>query len=188
MASIPTTEPATLIAGDTLNWRRDDLAADYPATAGWVLAYRFINAAGKFDITAAASGACFAVSVPAATSAAYAPGDYTWVATVTKAAERYTVGSGAARVLPNLAAAPTADTRSPAKKALDACNAALEAYGAKAYMAEVEVSGRRQRFHTPADFMAFRSRLAAEVAREDAAARLAKGLAPRNKLLVRFTR
>ena len=53
-------------------------------------------------------------------------------------------------------------------------------------MWEITIAGRRQIFRSPADFMAFRSKLQAEVAREDNAERIANGLAPRNKLLVRF--
>ena len=73
-----------------------------------------------------------------------------------------------------------------ARKALDDADAALAAYGSKAYLAEIEVSGRRQKFQTPGEFMAWRSRLQAEVAREVNAERLANGLASKNKLLVRF--
>ena len=185
-AAIATTEPSTIRAGDTLAWRREDLTADYPASAGWVLAYKLVNAAGAIAITASASGDAFAVSVAAATTAGYTAGTYTWVATVTKAAERYTVDTGTVEVLANLAAASTADTRSAARKALDDADAALAAYGSKAYLAEIEVSGRRQKFQTPGEFMAWRSRLQAEVAREVNAERLANGLASKNKLLVRF--
>lgn len=188
MATTPTTEPVTLIAGDTLAWRREDLTGDYPASGGWALAYRLVNAAGKIDIAAAADGAAFAVSVPAATTASYAPGDYTWVATVTKAGERHTIDTGRITVRADLASAATADTRSSARKALDAADAALEAYGAKAYLQTFAVAGRQQTFHSPGDFLAYRSRLQAEVARETNAERLAQGLAPRNKLLVRFRR
>ena len=86
----------------------------------------------------------------------------------------------------NLAAASTSDTRSTARQALDAVNAALAAYGAKAYLADISIAGRRQTFRSPAEFLAFRSKLKAEVAAEDNAERIANGLAPRNKLLVRF--
>lgn len=188
MPSTPTTEPLSLTAGDTLAWQRNDLAADYPASAGWQLSYRLINAAGKIDITAVANGAAFAVSVLAATTAAYPPGLYRWTASVSKAGERYTLGTGSLTVLPDLASAATADPRSSAKKALDACNLALENYGAKAFMTEVKVGERMQKFATPGDFMAFRSRLQAEVNREATAERLAQGLPNRNKLLVRFAR
>jgi hypothetical protein len=186
-APIPTIEPAELIAGDTLTWRRDDLT-DYPATAGWVLAYKFVNAAGSISITASASGAGHLVTVPASISAAYVPGDYGWVATVTRGTERFTVDQGRSTVRPDMAAAAALDTRSAARRALEAADTALANFGAKAYLSEFEIAGRRQKFHTPSEFMAWRSKLQAEVAREAAADRLRKGLAPRNKLLVRFTR
>ena len=89
-------------------------------------------------------------------------------------------------VAPNLAAAATYDTRTSARKALDAVNLAMETYGAKAYLHSYEIAGRKQQFQTPGDFLAFRSKLMAEVAREDNATRLAAGLAPKNQLQVRF--
>ena len=47
MAQTPTTEPASLQAGDTLRWQRT--LPDYPASEGWVLSYRLINAQGKLE-------------------------------------------------------------------------------------------------------------------------------------------
>lgn len=179
-----TTEPTRVTAGDTIAWTKT--LSDYPASASWVLSYTLINAANKITITATASGADHAVSVLAATSAAYTPATYTWQAVVTKAAERYTVGNGQMVVAPNLAAAATYDTRTSAKKALEAVNLALETYGAKAYQNSYEIAGRKMQFQNPGDFLAFRSKLMAEVAREDNATRLAAGLAPKNQLQVRF--
>ena len=186
MPAIPTTEPSVIVAGDTLAWRREDLVMDYPASAGWALAYKLLNAAGSLIISASADGDQFAISVAAATTANYTAGIYTWVATVTKGAERYQVDTGTLTVKPNLAALSSSDQRSAARKALEACDAALASYGAKAYLEEITIAGRRQIFRSPADFMAFRSKLQAEIAREDNAERIANGLAPRNKLLVRF--
>jgi hypothetical protein len=182
---VASTEPTRVTAGDTVAWSKS--LPDYPASAGWVLAYTLINSASKITFSSTASGDEHAISVAAATTAAWAAGAYTWVATVTKAAERYTVGQGSITIAPNLAAATTYDTRSSARKTLDAVNTAMESYGAKAYMQAFEIAGRKQQFHTPGDFLAFRSRLMAEVAREDNAARLAAGLAPRNQVHVRFS-
>ena len=174
----------SLTAGDTLSFTT--ITPDYPASAGWVLTYTLINNSAKVSITATASGAEHLITVAASTSAAYAPATYTWQAVVTKAAERYTVGTGQMVVAPNLAAAATYDTRTSARKALDAVNLAMETYGAKAYLHSYEIAGRKQQFQTPGDFLAFRSKLMAEVAREDNATRLAAGLAPKNQLQVRF--
>lgn len=178
-------EPTSFTAGDTLSWTRS--LSDYPASAGWVLAYRFINAAGKFDITAGSSGDTHVVSVLAADSAVYAAGTYSWQAFVTKAAQRFTVGSGSCVVEPNLAALSSGyDDRSPARKALDALNAGLATFGANAHVQEYAIEGRVMKYRSFADFIAARDRLAQEVAREDALQRSAAGLPSKNKLQVRF--
>lgn len=179
-----TTEPGRVTAGDTVAWTKS--LSDYPASAGWVLSYTLINSAAKITITATASGDDHAVSVAAATTASWAAGTYTWMAVVTKAAERYTLGTGSLVIAPNLAALSTSDTRTSGKKALDAVNTLLENYGSKAYLQGYEINGRKMQFNTPGEFLAFRDKLKAEVAREDNAARIAAGLAPRNQLSVRF--
>lgn len=179
-----TTEPGRVTAGDTVTWTKS--LSDYPASAGWVLAYTLINSAAKITLTATASGDDHLVTAAAATTANWAAGTYSWMATVTKAAERYTIGQGTLVIAPNLAALTTSDTRSSARKALDAVNTLLENYGSKAYMQGYEIAGRRMQFSSPGDFLAYRDKLLAEVAREDNAARIAAGFAPRNQLPVRF--
>lgn len=180
-----TTEPIRVTAGDSISWLKS--LSDYPASAGWALAYTLINASAKISIITTASGDDHLVAVTAATSSSWAAGSYTWQATVTKTTQRYTVGTGAIVIEPNLAASATYDARSNARKALDAVNALLATYGAKAYLHSYEIAGRRQQFQTPGDFMAFRSRLMAEVATEENAARINAGLSPRNQVAVRFT-
>ncbi len=181
-------EPTSFTAGDTLAWTRS--LSDYPASAGWVLAYRFINATAKFDITGTASGDDHAIAVAAAVSAAYPAGTYSWQAFVTKAAERYTVGTGVCVVEPNLAAVAAAgyDDRTPARKALDALNAGLETFGSNAHVQGYSIEGREMKYRTFAEFMAARDRLVQEVAREDAAQRARAGLTGKNKLRVQFRR
>lgn len=178
------TEPSRVTAGDTVTWLKS--LADYPASTGWVLSYTLINAAAKITFAASASGSDHLVTVAASTTAAWAAGTYTWIAVVTKAAERYTVGQGSITVAPDLAAAALYDGRTSAKKALEAVNTLLETYGAKAYLQGYEINGRKQTFQSPGEFLKFRSQLVAEVAREDNAARLAAGLSPRNQISVRF--
>lgn len=181
-------EPTSFTVGDTLSWRR--ALADYPASAGWVLAYRFINTSAKFDITTSASGDDHLVSVLASTSAGFTAGTYSWQAFVTKAAERYTVGTGVCVVEPNLAAVSAAgyDDRTPARKALDALNAGLATFGSNAHVQGYSIEGREMRYRTFADFIAARDRLVQEVAREEAAQRAAAGLPSKNKMRVQFRR
>lgn len=182
---IPTREPSEITAGDTVTWSKS--LADYPASAGWVLKYRLINAAAKIDITASASGDDHLVAVSAASSAGWAAGSYTWQSYVTKAAERYTLETGSLAIKPDLAAqAGGFDTRTPSRKTLDLLDAAMVEHGSSAWTQEYEIAGRRMKFVNAADFMAFRSKVVAEVGREETAARIAAGLPIKSKVLVRF--
>jgi len=183
----PTTEPSRVTAGDTIAWTKS--LPDYPASSGWILKYRLINAAGKIDITATAAGNDHAVSVPAATSAAWPAGTYTVTAWVEKGAERYTVSvSGTLLVEPNLAAAVAGlDTRSESKKILDALMVAYAAAAAShAYVQEYTVAGRRLVFQAKADWLLEINFWRREVANEEAASRRRAGLADSRKVYVRF--
>jgi hypothetical protein len=183
---IPTSEPSVVTAGDTLTWRIT--LDDYPASAGWVLAYRLLNAAGNINITAAASGADHLVSIPAATSANWAAGDYRFTAWVTKSAERYTIKSGNLTVRPNVAALTTLDDRSPERRALEALQAAYITYlsNDQGHVAEYEIAGRKMKFRSAAEIWMQIERLKIEVSKQDTADRLAAGLPTRRRLLVRF--
>ena len=79
-----------------------------------------------YTFTAAADGTDHAITVAAATTAAYAAGKYQWHAYATHASngKRYTVATGYLTILPNFAVS-TADPRSLVKQTLDAINATL---------------------------------------------------------------
>lgn len=184
MASIPTTEPTKVQSGDTVVWQRS--LADYPASAGWVLAYRLINSAGKIDLTATSSGDTFTVTAAALDTAAWTAGEYDWVAFVTKAAERYTVGQGRITVLANWAAAAAGvDTRTVARKMLDALEAVLQGRMAKADL-EYQIGNRRMKSMSHEELLKARDKLKREVAGEERAARIAAGLGGRSRVLTRF--
>lgn len=178
--------PSTATAGDTLTWLTS--LSSYPATSSWVLTYTLIPTSGAArTITCTAEGADHRATASATTTASWTAGTYTLVGAVAKGAERYTVEQGSLILLPNLAAATTGqDLRTPAKQALDDMDAALRTYGAKAYLQSMALGDRAKTFRSPAEFMAFRSQLQAEVAREQAAQRMASGLGNPNRLLVRF--
>lgn len=180
-APTPTTEPTTLPAGDTAKWQRT--LANYPATDGWGLTYTLVNAAARITITATASGADHLVTVPAATTAGWAPGNYSWRAQASKAGEVFTVGSGWLQVQPAWAAAT--DARTHAAKVLEAIEAYLE-NASNLAAAEYEIAGRRLKRHTLPELLALRDRYRQEAARDAAAQRAAAGLAPRGRIAVRF--
>ena len=163
MADVPTTEPTEVVAGDTLTWRRS--LADYPASAGWVLSYALVNAAGQIAISASADGDDHLVSVAAATSAAYPVGTYAWQAYVTKTTERYLVDSGRLTVLPNLAAQVGGyDNRSWAQKTVDAIEQWMATRSPQ--VAEYQINGRAMKYWEDAKLLATRTALLAEIRRE----------------------
>lgn len=177
--------PAALVAGDSVAWRIGD--ADHPAPA-WTLGYRLINAEAVIDLTATADGDAHLVTVAAATSAAWAPGTYTWTAAFSAGAERHTVGSGSIAIKPNLAAMVSGyDARTSARRALDDARAALATWIATdGHVTEYQIADRQMRFASKADLLARINWLEREVAREEQAERLAAGLSPGRRVLVRF--
>lgn len=189
-ADIPTIEPAELRAGDTWKWTKS--LADYPASTPWTLKYRFKNAAGGFEITASASGDDFSVTVGAATTTAYVAGTYDWVSWVEGgSSEKYTIGTGVAEVLPDLrtgTATAALDVRSHARKVLDAIEAWIEGRDIGVAEYEINVAGNSRRLKNipMADLIKLRNRYKAEVAAEDAARKLAAGIATGRKIQFRL--
>jgi hypothetical protein len=173
-ADIPTSEPSTLRAGDTWKWTKS--LSDYPASA-WTLNYRLKNAAGGIEITAAA-GDDYAITVAAATTAAYVAGVYGWSAWVEGGtSEKYSVGTGTLEVLPDLRsglATAALDTRSHARKTLAALESWIE--NGNPGVAEYEIAGRRMKYIALADLLKMRQHYKAEVAAETRAEQIARGL------------
>ena len=172
--TIPEVEPTELRAGETWAWKRS--YADYSAT-GWTLSYYLVNADGKISLTATATGADHLVSVPAATvtgvtgTDSYDAGTYTLYGRVSDGTSVYSVYSGIVTVLPDLAAAASYDTRSTAKQLLDALDAYLlgQATANQLDIIETRIADRGIK-RDKASLLKWRSELAIEVAREEAAA------------------
>lgn len=176
--------PPSLRAGDTLTatWQ----AAEYPSAAGWALRLTLINAANRYAVVAVASGLDYLLTAAAATTAPWVAGAYTWAVDATRTTERRTIATGSLSILPDLVASPAYDTRTAYRKALEAAELALATYGSKAYLSGIDLGDRKQTFTSPGEFLAYVSKLRAQCAREDSAERMRQGLAPKNRLLVRF--
>lgn len=185
-APIPAIEPQYIQAGDTVSWTRH--LFDHPASA-WTLKYRLINASGKIDISAVADGEMHSISVDAAVTATWAAGEYTWQSYVEGGtSERHTIGRGRVIIRPDLASkAAGFEARSTARKALDDTRAALAAWiSSHGHVNEADIGGRRVRFANVADIQGRIQFLEREVAREEAAEKLAAGINPPRRVLVRF--
>jgi hypothetical protein len=183
----PTTEPSRVTAGDTIAWTKS--LPDSPASSGWILKYRLINAAGKIDITATAAGNDHAVSVPAATSAAWPP--------------EPTPSPHGSRKAPS--ATPSASPERNPRRAQPRrrCRRSRHpqriqedprrAHGGlrrrrrlACLRQEYTVAGRRLVFQAKADWLLEINFWRREVANEEAASRRRAGLADSRKVYVRF--
>lgn len=182
-ADTPKTIPAQITAGDTARWQRS--YPDYPASAGWSLAYYLVSSSAQITFTSTADGDAHLVLVPATTTDDWAAGEYHFQEYATKAGERYTLATGVIRILPNFAAATSGrDARSHASKVLDAIEAWLESRSS--WAAEVAVAGRTLKQMPVSELFELRDRYRAEVKREEQAARIAQGLAGGHRVLCRF--
>jgi len=182
--TVPVLEPAELRVGDTWAWRREDLS-DYPASA-WTLTYAFRNATAFFDVTATADGDVFAVSVAKATTAARTAGRYDWTAFVSDGTTRTEVARGVIDLLPDMGTAAARDGRTWAAQMLDYVESALlsKASASELDLVKAQLSERHLQFDVPG-LVKLRQLLRAEVRAEDTASRIRRGLAPRNRILLR---
>lgn len=181
---IPSIEPSTVIAGDTIQWTRT--LPDYPASSGWVLSYALLSTAGKISISGSAQGSDHLISVPAATSAGWSAGTYSWQSYVTNGSERHVVASGTITVRANFAAQATAtDTRLHAQKVLDAIEAVLEGT-ATSDQRRIKIGDKEIDKHAVSDLLRLRDYYNTEAIRDRAADKINQGLRPGNKILTRF--
>lgn len=184
-AEIPDDVPASLRVGDT--WRWTASFGDYPASA-WTLKYRFKSPAAGFEVTAAADGDDYAVTVAATTTAGYTAGTYTWVAWVENgSSEVYTLATGITDLDASLRAGTASaalDLRTHAAKTLAAIEAWIE--GRDPGVAEYEIAGRRMRYIPIADLLKLRQVYRAEVQAEQQAIDIARGLGTPRKIQFRL--
>ena len=186
--------PAQITAGDTVKWRdvatKDNLG-NVISSAGWTLTYylRTDKANHGATVVGAAYGTGWELTIPAATSAAFDPGHWFWQAIASQGSTKITLGAGGIDVAAALSYAgnPGAfDGRTQAHQDLDAVDAAIRAIVSGGVVQEYSIGGRRLKKYDLAELQVLRSRLIAEVKREQAAASVAQGLGNPHNLFVRF--
>ena len=179
---IHASEPLSLIAGDSVQWKITD--TDYPADDGWVLSYKLVSPAGVITLSSIADGSSHLVAIAAADTAAYVAGLYTWHRQFTKAADRITTSKGLIDIQDDVATLTALDGRTHARKMLDAIEAALEGSATANQLHVLSVSGVDRSMQQDASkLILLRNKYQIEVKREDAAKGIGTG---RGKILVRF--
>lgn len=163
----PERVPAQIVAGDTLKIVSAQLAADYPASAGWAVSWLFVPISGGVPVTQAGADDVdgWTCTVSAATTASWPAAPWRWTVRAVKSGETLTVQSGETRVLPNPSTS-NVDHRSHAEKVLSALEAAIEGRASKTDLEVQFEDGRRIKFMPHAELLAMRDTYAAKVAAE----------------------
>lgn len=179
---MPTTEPDRVTAGDVLRWTRPDLAA--LAVSGVTLRYVFVIP-GAAALTVTATGADFAMEVPAAVTAIWPAGSVRWTAFFVDGADRREMARGVVRVDFNPeSVTASSDIRSHAQRVLAAIEAVIARRATQDDLKITLSDGRSLERVSFAEALRLRDHYRREVAAEQKA----EGLMPgkRGNLLVRF--
>ena len=183
--TIPTKEPVVFTAGNTVKWTKS--LSDYLPADGWVLTYALVIAGQLIELTATDNGdGSHLISIDAATSDGYTAGIYHWQAYVTKATERYPVGSARLEIKPNFATQTTGyDNTSHVKNVLDALEATILGKASKDQMSYT-INGTTVARMTPEEIIKWQNHYKILYKQELQAEGIDNGDAPSNKGQVRF--
>lgn len=182
MPAIPTVEPTSFAAGDTVQWTV--AFADYPATT-WTVTYYF-RGASKQSVQATASGTNHAVTIAATTSAAWTPGEYWWEAYAVSGSERHRVNSGRLTVGKNFSVSDEVfDGRTHVQITLEAIEAVIENRATSDQQAYT-IAGRSLQRMPIRDLLFLRERYSALYAAEQRQEAIARGESGNRKILARI--
>lgn len=123
-APIPTTEPESFTAGDSVTWLKS--LSDFPPSEGWTVVYCFRgNKLSSYNATGATSGILHEVVIPS--DANLLPGVYDVNGFAVKENQRVKFFTGKIQVFPDpFLQKAGEDTRTQNKRTLDNINAVIE--------------------------------------------------------------
>lgn len=181
-------DPERFAAGETTEWTLS--LASYPASE-WTAVLRASAPVGAFSVTASASGDSHLLSISAATSGTFVPGEYRYSVSVERGTggglERHVVASGYLTVAPALDGSAPGDHRTTWRKIRDDLVAAYQEYVATGALRASYSIGDSSRSFTShveiTDAIALANR---QVAKEDAKERLLSGDGGATKIYTRF--
>lgn len=131
---VPTSIPATLVAGDGWAWRDAFALAAFPAP-DWALSYAFrpVSGGAGFNLSAIWGDGAYLVTALPVETAGRAAGEYAWIAVAENevTGDRRTVHRGRVTILPDPMGPLGAELRSPAERILAAIDATLEGRATK---------------------------------------------------------
>lgn len=187
-ANAASTEPAEIYSGSLVQWKRADLAADYPP-ASYDLIYKARLRGGlnpEMSVTATNSNGEFLVTLTNAATAAAVPGNYYWQAEIERKSDnaRILVATGQWKLLPDLDQTG-ADPRSHAEIMLDKIQSLLEGRADKD-VTSYSINGRSIAKMSVTDLLAWRDYYRKEANLERRKADAAAGKPSSATVKVRF--
>lgn len=187
-ANALTTEPTEIHAGSLVQWKRADLAQDYPPDA-YDLIYTARLRGGlnrEITITATNDGGVFLATLNGAVSGAQVPGDYYWQAEIERKSDnaRVLVATGQWKITPDLDQTG-ADPRTHAEIMVDKIQSLLEGRADKD-VTSYSIQGRSISKMSVADLLQWRDYYRKEVAQERRDSAIAAGKPSKTTMKVRF--
>lgn len=174
-----------LVTGETLNYTVS--VAEYVAADGWVLRLVLSPRAGGtvYTVDSVPGGDDHLLTVSAAVTATWAPGQYAWEIWALRNGEQYRLEAGQIRVLAGLLGATGGqDTRSEAEQGLQAIDALL-AGKATSGVQRYTINGRELQSYSLTELLKLRQHLVAEVASQRRAAGIVDERGSVRRILVR---
>lgn len=185
-------EPKTIVAGDLILWRRDDLITDFP-TAEYVLTYTFQHTGEtgshtNLSITANEDSAGYYGQINGSDTLSLAVyGVYKWQAYITRSSDsvRVTVDEGRTKIITDFASQDK-DARSHARIMLTKIDSLLEGR-ADSDVSNYSIQGRSLTKLGIEDLIVWRDYYRAELLREQTEENIRLGRKPQSTIKVRFT-
>ena len=183
--------PNEITAGDSVSWYdeafQDNIGQDIDP-ASWTLKYAIRGPSTINKTATVVDGKWKTTLATTDTSSIVAKTIVYWQAYAEKASERVTLGSGQLVINPNIYAGSGSsfDGRSQAQKDLDAVQAAIRALISGGAVAEYTIGNRSVTKMALTDLYAMEKKLKYEVAQENRAETIRKGLGDPRNLYVRF--
>jgi enamine deaminase RidA (YjgF/YER057c/UK114 family) len=185
-AAIPTIEPATFVAGDSLSWTK--YLADYIPSDGWSLTYSFRGNGSTLNITSTTSGTSHLLALTTTQTGKLIPGKYSVSGYAVSGSQRVTIFSGQIEVTANLQTASASfDPRSQNRRTLDNINAVLEGRASSTVL-DSTVEGTNLRRIPHADLLQLQAIYQVKVRNEEIKLLQAQGLPTGRTIFATFTK
>lgn len=181
--TVPSIEPARLVAGVTWQWTVDS-GCD---PASWTLSYALVRDGEQITFTASDNGdGLHLVSVAAGTTASYGAGRYSWQSFITDGATRHQLARGELEVVTDYVTTSGGfDARSHVKTVLDALEATLAGKATNDQLS-VSIGDTSLSRMSPAEILEWRAAYQAFYRQEQDAAKALRGFGGSGKVGVRF--